>query len=117
MKKTHFEKLKKSVKQMKNIERGSAKPSRVYKYPDVSKIRKKLHVSQREFSKRLGISSRTLENWEQSRRAPTGPARVLLSLLELQPTRVWNLSCQVSGYVKMAKTTRRTKTKRTKTPA
>jgi len=126
MKKNHFEEFKKSVKQMKNIEKGVSKPSRVYKYPDVKKIRKKLHVSQKELSEQLGISNRTLQNWEQSRRAPTGPARVLLNLLELQP----NLLYQASGHtssrklklkgiscVKTTKARRRTKSKKVKVPA
>jgi len=114
MKKKHFEELKKSVKQMRNIEKGAAAPSRVYKYPDVKKIRKKLHVSQKEFSEQLGISDRTLQNWEQSRRAPTGPARVLLNLLEIQP----KLLHQVSGHKSSHKLTcRRTESKKVKVPA
>ena len=113
MKKNHFEELKRSVKQMKNIEKGAAKPSRVYKYPDVKKIREKLHASQQEFSEQLGISNRTLQNWEQSRRAPTGPARVLLNLLELQP----KLLYQVSECAKMAKTQKKTKPKKVKVSA
>lgn len=127
MKKKHFEELKRSVKQMKDIEKGVATPSRVYKYPDVRKIRKELHVSQKEFSKQLGISNRTLENWEQTRRAPTGPARVLLNLLELEPARVWKLCYIVSanatshkltskkaGHVRKIKVRKRIKSKKSK---
>ncbi len=42
-------------------------------------------LSQAEFSKKLGISPATLRNWEQGRREPTGPAKVLLNLLSRRP--------------------------------
>jgi putative transcriptional regulator len=43
-------------------------------------------LSQQEFSRRIGVSTGTLRNWEQGRRKPEGPARVLLALLARNPT-------------------------------
>ena len=59
--------------------------------PDVKSIRSKLEVSQSEFATMLGISVRTLENWEQRRRTPRGPARVLLQIAEVHPEVVWDV--------------------------
>ena len=52
---------------------------------DVHAIRKKTGLSQAAFSSRIGVSTGTLRNWEQGRRTPDGPARVLLSLLSRNP--------------------------------
>jgi putative transcriptional regulator len=52
---------------------------------DVSKIRRQTGLSQAAFSARIGVSAGTLRNWEQGRRAPEGPARVLLALLARNP--------------------------------
>ena len=45
-------------------------------------IRARLGLSQREFAKLIGVSVDTLQNWEQGRRQPSGPAAVLLKVLE-----------------------------------
>ena len=50
--------------------------------------RRKLGLSQTEFARLLGISVRTLHNWEQGWRKPTGAARVLLKLASLNPRAV-----------------------------
>ena len=52
---------------------------------DVSAVRRKTGLSQAAFSSRIGVSPGTLRNWEQGRRTPDGPARVLLALLERNP--------------------------------
>lgn len=54
----------------------------------VTAIRAKLRLSQTEFSNAFGISPATLRNWEQGRRQPTGPARVLLRVAEKHPKAV-----------------------------
>jgi putative transcriptional regulator len=61
-----------------------SEPSRVFTVegPDVKSIRCKLRVTQSDFATMLGISVRTLENWEQRRRTPRGSARVLLQIAE-----------------------------------
>ncbi len=52
---------------------------------DVSAVRRRTGLSQAAFSRRIGVSTGTLRNWEQGRRSPDGPARVLLALLERNP--------------------------------
>jgi putative transcriptional regulator len=52
---------------------------------DIKKIREKLHVSQGVFAAYFGISVRTLQEWEQGRRHPTGAARVLLMVIDANP--------------------------------
>lgn len=91
MKKELFQELLQSVKEMKEIRAGRAKPSRVFKVDpstDVSRVRMQLGLSQEKFAQLLGISERTLQNWEQGRRRPTGPARVLLRVAARHPQAV-----------------------------
>ncbi|OAN46173.1 transcriptional regulator [Magnetospirillum moscoviense] len=52
---------------------------------NVSAIRRRTGLSQAAFSRRIGVSPATLRNWEQGRRTPEGPARVLLAMLERNP--------------------------------
>src|SRR5712692_7259236 len=52
---------------------------------DVSAIRRTTGLSQLAFSARIGVSTGTLRNWEQGRRIPDGPARVLLAMLARNP--------------------------------
>jgi putative transcriptional regulator len=52
---------------------------------DVSSVRRRTGLSQAAFSNRIGVSQGTLRNWEQGRRRPEGPARVLLALLDRNP--------------------------------
>ena len=53
--------------------------------PEVKLIREKTGLSQNRFAMLIGVSKRTLENWEQGRRHPSGPAKVLLKILETEP--------------------------------
>ena len=55
---------------------------------DVRNVRRKLGMSQGDFAARFGISSATLRNWEQGRRKPEGPARVLLAIIDREPEAV-----------------------------
>jgi putative transcriptional regulator len=72
MKKELFAKLVQSLEQAVQIHRGEAKPSRqfVFKSEDVRKIRAKLHKSQAEFARMIGVSLNTLQNWEQGAGSP-----------------------------------------------
>lgn len=90
MRKGLYEELVKSIEQAGRIRKGLLKPSRVFKYRpmDVKRIRNKLHVSQSEFAVIIGVSTSTLQNWEQGRRAPRGPARALLRVAEKKPKAV-----------------------------
>ena len=88
MKKELFEELKNSLREAGQIKRGAMKPSRVFKINpqnDIAKFRDKLGLSQSKFAAVLGISADTLQNWEQGRRHPTGPARVLLKIATRHP--------------------------------
>jgi putative transcriptional regulator len=82
-----FNVLLESVKQAAGIRKGKRKPSRytVIEEPDVAAIREKYDMTQQEFSSLLGISVGTLRNWEQGRRKPQGPAKVLLKIVERRP--------------------------------
>lgn len=55
---------------------------------DVRKIRKALKLSQDQFAARFGIPSATIRDWEQHRRKPEGPARVLLQVIKKEPEAV-----------------------------
>ena len=90
MKKELFAELVESIKQGGKILKRRAKPKRAFKYDelDVKKIRRRLGLSQTKFSALLDISPATLRNWEQSRRKPHGPARVLLRIAEKNPKSV-----------------------------
>lgn len=54
--------------------------------PDVVAIRASTGLSQRAFARSIGIPLGTLKNWEQGRRRPEGPARVLLALIARRPS-------------------------------
>ncbi len=52
---------------------------------DVAAIRAKAQLSQPVFARKIGVAVGTLRGWEQKRRQPDGPARVLLALLDRNP--------------------------------
>lgn len=56
------------------------------KTTDVAALRKKVGLSQAQFAKSIGVALGTLQGWEQGRRKPVGPARVLLALIEKRPS-------------------------------
>lgn len=87
MKKENFEKLVESLREGGSILRGESAPSRsfVVDRQEVRQIRENLSVSQDDFAALMGVSVNTVQNWEQGRRTPTGPARVLLTIVQHQP--------------------------------
>ena len=88
MKEELFQELLQSVREMKSIRSGKAKPSRTFTFDvpaEVAKVRDELGVSQPMFARLLGISEKTLQNWEQGRRTPSGPAKVLLKVAARHP--------------------------------
>lgn len=112
MNKERFEELSEAIRQAKAVRRGEAAPSRVWsvtrngrgqlhrrqldpkKYQGERRLewertivatRTRLRLSQNKFAALLGISVKTLHNWEQGRRKPTGAARVLLRLAWRHP--------------------------------
>jgi putative transcriptional regulator len=87
VKKQMFEELLGSVREAGSILRGEKKPSRrvVHRSPRVRVIRERTSLSQSEFAQLIGVSVKTLQNWEQDRRRPTGPAAALLSIIDHDP--------------------------------
>ena len=75
----------------KDFERGITREQRLrlisgeWKTGDLATLRKYLGLSQKQFALRIGISINTLQNWEQGRRHPDGPAKALLRLIAKYP--------------------------------
>lgn len=90
MKEKDFKKLAESVKQAGQIKKGRRAPSRKFELSplDIKSIRGKLRKSQSEFALMIGVSISTLQNWEQGRRVPDGPARALLRIASRNPSAV-----------------------------
>ena len=112
MNQERFEELSAALRQAKAVRRGEAAPSRVWNVtrdaegklhrrqldskeyqPErradsektIAATRTRLKLSQNKFAALLGISVKTLHNWEQGRRKPTGAARVLLRVAARHP--------------------------------
>jgi len=90
MKDSDYEQLLESVREVGRIRRGEIAPARTFevKAEDVKAIRAKLNKSQAEFALMIGVSVSTLQNWEQGRRHPEGPARALLRVASENPSAV-----------------------------
>jgi putative transcriptional regulator len=82
-----FEDLSKSIKEAGKIRRGEIKASRVFTYNAVAirKLRESVNVSQSKFARMIGVSVDTVQNWEQGRRRPRGPAMALLRVFQRNP--------------------------------
>ncbi len=68
------------IRQLKEGETG-----RIVTLPPVVEIRTRIGLSQSEFARLLGVSVRTLQEWEQGRRTPSGPAHTLLTIAHKNP--------------------------------
>jgi len=68
---------------LRELKRGEV--GRVVSLPSVSSIRERTGLSQAKFAALLGVSVRTLQEWEQGRRAPSGAARTLLMVAAKNP--------------------------------
>lgn len=90
MKNKDFKELLASIVQARKIHAGKIKAARILKFNPaiVKNIRKKLRISQTEFAHIIGVSVDTLQNWEQGRRRPEGPALALLKVAEANPEAV-----------------------------
>jgi DNA-binding transcriptional regulator YiaG len=82
-----FNELVSSLKEAKAIKHGKAPASRRFTVApiDVKAVRAKTGLTQSEFAQMIQISTRTLQNWEQRRRNPTGPAAALLKIVSAAP--------------------------------
>ncbi len=88
MDKRHFDQLVKGVREMKRHMAGkSVRGALITELsdPDVRAIREAAQISQSQFAKLIGVNLRTLQNWEQQRTRPTGPARALLKIVASDP--------------------------------
>jgi len=88
MDKQHFDQLVKGVREMKRHMAGKAvRGARTTQLnePDVRAIREAAKISQSKFAELIGVNLRTLQNWEQRRTKPTGPARALLKIVASNP--------------------------------
>jgi putative transcriptional regulator len=90
MKDELFQQLAASLKEGGAILRGKKQPARstTLDSPDAKAVREKLGLNQSQFAALLGISPRTLQNWEQGHRRPEGTARALLRVAESHPEAV-----------------------------
>ena len=88
MDKGHFDQLVKAVRQMNRHMAGKvvrgAKSTELAE-PDVRAIRETAKICQSQFANLVGVNLRTLPNREQRRTRPSGPARVLLKIVALDP--------------------------------
>jgi putative transcriptional regulator len=87
MKRENFEQLVEAVRQGGAILRGELEPGRriIFDPPEVRTIREKTALPQAAFANLIGVSVKTLQNWEQNRRRPTGPAAALLRIIAHSP--------------------------------
>lgn len=90
MKNKEFKELLASIGQARKIHAGKLKAVRVTAFNPamIRNIRLKLHASQAAFAHMIGVSIGTLQNWEQGRRRPEGPALALLKVAEINPQAV-----------------------------
>jgi putative transcriptional regulator len=58
--------------------------------PTVRDLRRRAHLTQRQFAAKLGVPVETIRNWEQGKRAPRGPARALLAVIAHAPDTVFD---------------------------
>ena len=91
MKDEHFNELLASIKEAGKIHRGEKSASHSFGLPEpnVKAIREDIGFSQSKFASLIGVNVRTLQNWEQGHRHPTGPAKVLLRLVQSDPVSVF----------------------------
>ena len=83
-----FDELLESVRDMGHHMRGDPVQgirTREFPEPDVKAIRERTGLSQTRFAYLIGVKPKTLQNWEQKRVRPTGPARALLKIIEVNP--------------------------------
>jgi putative transcriptional regulator len=99
-----FDELLASIREGGAILRGEAQAARSFEIEaaDVRSIRERYQLSQSKFASLLGISPKTLQNWEQGRRLPEGPARVLLQVAAKHPDAVWDVVSQQARQRKPA---------------
>jgi len=94
MKDELFDELVNSMREGADILRGKSEPARSFELEplDIKAIREQFALSQSQFAALLGVSVKTLQNWEQGRRKPDGAAQVLLQVAAKHPETVWDVA-------------------------
>jgi putative transcriptional regulator len=69
----------------RQLREGKGKVVARIEVPAVTAARLKSGLSQADFANLLGVSVRTLQDWEQGRRQPSGAARTLITIAEQKP--------------------------------
>jgi putative transcriptional regulator len=86
------ERIIRSARQALAYAQGRADPSTFRAHVpdeiDVCSLRRKVGMSQEQFARHFGVSKRTVQDWEQRRRRPEGPARAFLRVIEREPDAV-----------------------------
>lgn len=84
------EQLVESVQEMDEIVKGERSPSREFNVDAVSikQLRARSGLSQAKFARLMRVEVTTLQNWEQGRREPAGPAKALLTAIDRDPEHV-----------------------------
>lgn len=88
MDKSLFDDLVQSLEEARRFARGDEVPGmRIHHFDrdEVPAIRARAGLTQEDFSAQIGVSVATLRNWEQGRRRPEGPARILLAMIARDP--------------------------------
>lgn len=70
---------------VREIKAGGGRATRVEPDSPVARIRGRTGLSQADFAAALGVSKRTIEQWEQGRRRPSGAAKTLLKIVDRHP--------------------------------
>lgn len=85
-----FDRLVSSMQEMDEISRGERAPSREFRVSpiEVREIRRMTGLSQAKFAEVMHVAVGTLKNWEQGARDPSGPAKVLLKVIQKDPQHV-----------------------------
>jgi putative transcriptional regulator len=83
------------LKGLRQLRRGEY--GRIVNVPSVSSVRGKTGLSQARFAELLGVSVRTLQEWEQGRRAPSGAARTLLLIAAKNPRALLDVALGSGG--------------------
>jgi putative transcriptional regulator len=85
-----YDSIRKGLEEALEYARGESSGARVHTIevpdPDVAAIRARSGLTQVEFAQAIGVAVGTLRGWEQGRRSPEGPARVLLALIAKRPS-------------------------------
>lgn len=92
-----FDKISAGLEDAIAFARGDVTRGRVAKPLDVRAIRSATKKTQKQFAEAYQLPVGTVRDWEQNRRHPDAPARVLLSLIQAEPETVEHLIAKARG--------------------